>query len=130
MCVCVCVTPKTSKSCSNCEVQHSYVLRSFISETCVCVCVSVCTLGSLHHTSPLYSSVCTAAMFGCMCFCVMPNILIKLIAFAIIHHQSTALFALQQCLDVCVCVCVCVCVTLKTFKSCSNSDVQQPMLLH
>ena len=32
VCVCMCVTPKHSNHCSNCEVQHSYILHP-----CVCV---------------------------------------------------------------------------------------------
>ena len=42
----------------------------------------------------------------CVCVCVTPNHFNKSKAFAIIQHLSTAMSALQQCLDVCVCVCV------------------------
>ena len=35
----------------------------------------------------------------CVCVCMTPNHFSKSIAFAIINHFSTALFALQQCLD-------------------------------
>ena len=61
----------------------------------------------------VYSSVRTAAMCVCVCVCVCvtPNHFRNLKAFTIVHHLSTAMSALQQCLvfGVCVCVCVCVC---------------------
>ena len=50
---------------------------------CVCVCVCVCVCGV------------------CVCVCVWrPIISTKTIAFAMIHHLSTALFALQHSLDI------------------------------
>ena len=73
---------------------------------CGCVCVMPNLFNNIqsvhYHTSPLYSNVCTAAMFGFWPFLA----------------------------GVCVCVCVCVCVSdlalLQTMSSLSSPVVRLP----
>ena len=91
---------------------------------CVSVCLSVCVSLSACVCVCVYVWVhgCVGAWVrGCVgawvraCVCVRcPIISTKSTVFAIIHRLSTAMP-----------VCVCVCVTPKSFKLCSNCEVQQ-----
>ena len=55
--------------------------------------------GGVYVTS-VPARPCHCTVFVCLyvCVCVTPNHFNNIIAFAIIHHLSTAMFALQQCL--------------------------------
>ena len=90
MCVCVCVRVMPRFSNINIAfaiIHHIYSLHT--SALCVCVCVCVCQLPIAPHVG---GDV-------CVCVCGTPNDFNNLKAFAIIQHLSTAMFALQQCLD-------------------------------
>ena len=74
VCVCVCVPRESIQSCSNCEVQHSYVLPTFVSETMSSELERLA--GKLLGTSTLIRTssllhMYTAVLTGSHCPCII-----------------------------------------------------------
>ena len=100
-CVRVCVSRYQFHSCSNCEVQHSYILpllqtiSSEFGPAGLCACVRVCVL-HMCVCMCVFACVC---LHVCVCICVF--------ACVCLHVCVCMCVFACVCLHVCVCMCVC-----------------------